>query len=85
METEKPFNRVGINLNYFIMKKLKSIKGLLSREEMRQIQGGSGWCSGDANSYGLPCGCACMSDSNCIMGNCSRSWLGWTTYGTCCG
>jgi hypothetical protein len=45
-ETENPLNRVGKIIKILIMKKLKNIKGLLSREEMKQIQGGCGWiCS----------------------------------------
>lgn len=74
METEKPFNRVGISLNNFIMKKLKSIKGLLSREEMRQIQGGSGNCTNQ-----------CTSNSQCYMGQTclSRYCAGYPNWRYC--
>ncbi|MCB0743418.1 MAG: hypothetical protein KDC67_05905 [Ignavibacteriae bacterium] len=64
------------------MKKLnlKFAKDYLSRDEMRQITGGSGgsggcWCSCPGchtGGYCLPAGCACRSDSDCIMGYCSR-------------
>lgn len=46
------------------MKKLKDIKGLLSREEMRQIQGGCG------------SGCiSCSSNGQCASGVCAN-WGG---------
>lgn len=44
------------------MKKLKDIKGLLSREEMRQIQGGCG------SSYCK----SCSSNSDCGSGVCAN-------------
>jgi hypothetical protein len=68
------------------MKKLKNIKSLLSREEMRQIQGGSGWCGNGGNGgYDLPCGCACVSNSDCIMGTCNKGPFNMLIWGTCCG
>jgi len=45
------------------MKKLKNIKGLLSRDEMRQVQGGSGTC-GSMFSSGCM-GFTCCSGLTC--------------------
>lgn len=71
-------------------KQLLSLGKVLDKAKQKTINGGgvnqvNGWCDGDANNYGLPCGCACITDSNCIMGYCDKGPYDMLIWGVCCG